>query len=458
MLKKKSDNNRLRKKAVVKIHKSAGGFHMKRPASSPGSASATQRPQCASPTPPPPPQSAPKPKKAKSVATPEDHVAANAVSSDASSAAGITALDTDPSVPAATLSSASDPLLLPKVGYEALHDPLLLPEVGYQVLLEARRSSSLGGGGDVFVGINSILSSLSSLPKVGYQALHDPLLLPNVGYKALHEARLSSLLGGGEDVGNWILSSARQEEAGKAKTLAASDASQAKLAAEREASAREAAGKEEQAQAAVKKAAAEQQQQEAAAAEQEEQQQAAAETAARTEAERSEAAAREAARKAAGKGIHGVATARGAGGIASGPLGAGFALAICWLIVSAIAVFVVAVPRSPGAIICTLPVPPPPLTRPSCPYGARRVALRCSTRSTLRARADAHPPPRRRPAPSRAARHRLRRGCLRPAAWERARAWLSSRRLSLRLSPWRRTATVLLPSRSAAAAYGRAAT
>jgi len=183
LLKKKSDNNRLRKKAVVKIHKSAGGFHMKRPASSPGSASATQRPQCASPTPPPPPQSAPKPKKAKSVATPEDHVAANA-------------------------------------------------------------------------------------------------------------------------------------------------------------------------------------------------EQAAAETAARTEAERSEAAAREAARKAAGKGIHGVATARGAGGIASGPLGAGFARAICWLIVSAIAVFVVAVPRSPRAIICTLLVPPPPhpLTRPSCPYGARRVA------------------------------------------------------------------------------------
>jgi len=126
-------------------------------------------------------------------------------------------------------------------------------------------------------------------------------------------------------------------------------------------------------QAAVKKAAAEQQQQEAAAAEQEEQQQAAAETAARTEAERSEAAAREAARKAAGKGIHGVATARGAGGIASGPLGAGFARAIYWLIVSAIAVFVV---RSPGAIIFTLLVPPPPhpLTRPSCPYGARRVA------------------------------------------------------------------------------------
>ena len=72
----------------------------------------------------------------------------------------------------------------------------------------------------------------------------------------------------------------------------------------------------------------------------------------------------EAARKAAGKGIHGVATARGAGGIASGPLGAGFARAICWLM-SAIAVGVVAAPRSPGAIICTLLVPPPPHPSPA---------------------------------------------------------------------------------------------
>ena len=96
---------------------------------------------------------------------------------------------------------------------------------------------------------------------------------------------------------------------------------------------------------------------------------------------------------------------------------------------------------------CQVPPPRHPLTRPSRPRGRRsrpRTSRRThSPRPTLRARVIPTQP-RRRPAPSRA-RHKAR-GCLRPAVWERARARFSPRRLSLRLSPWRRAATVLLPS------------
>ena len=96
---------------------------------------------------------------------------------------------------------------------------------------------------------------------------------------------------------------------------------------------------------------------------------------------------------------------------------------------------------------CQVPPPRHPFTRPSRPRGRRsrpRTSRRThSPRPTLRARVIPTQP-RRRPAPSRA-RHKAR-GCLRPAVWERARARFSPRRLSLRLSPWRRAATVLLPS------------